>query len=281
LNVRLSARQRAAVKRAAARIGVLEAMYNLRRRLRDARESGTEQDDLPPPKLRSLVGGTPDSAWFLAAGRSAATTLRAAAAERGFDLDDPAVEVLDFGCGCGRTSRHWRRPIHGTDIHPELVAWCREHLPGDYAVNDPEPPTAYPDAFFDAVYAVSVFTHLTEERQRRWLDEFARIIRPGGLLLLTTHGDQLAAEALTDAEVRDYRSGRIVVCYSRQEGSNLCSAYHPAGSLARLASCFDVVDRLVEELDRHDIHVLVRRPPTAPAEDELDARALAGDRGEQ
>lgn len=51
------------------------------------------------------------------------------------------------------------------------------------------------------------------------------------LLLLTNHGDRLADEneALTDAERSAYRSGRIVVCYPRQEGSNVCVAYHPAG----------------------------------------------------
>jgi SAM-dependent methyltransferase len=271
LIVRLSPRQRAAVKRAAERIGVLDTLYNVRR-WRDARTAGTdvEGNDLPPPSLRSLVGGTPDAAQFVAAGRSSAAALYAAAIEKGFDFDDASVEILDFGCGCGRTSRHWRRPIYGTDIRPELVAWCQQHLPGVYGVNDPEPPTLYSNASFDVVYAVSVFTHLTEERQQRWLAEFARIIRNGGLLLLTTHGDRLAAEneALTDAELRTFRAGRIVVCYPRQEGSNVCVAYHPAGSLARLTDDFDVADRIPEALHRHDIHVLVRRTKGAAAPQE-------------
>lgn len=261
--MRPSPRQRAGLKRAAEWIGVLNTLYSIRGRWRDARATGTEDDDLPPPRLRSLVAGTPDGAWFLASGRSSAAALSAAARRRGADLDDPSVELLDFGCGCGRTSRHWKRPIHGTDVHPELVAWCQRHLPGVYAVNDPEPPTLYPAFAFDVVYAVSVFTHLTVERQRRWLAEFARIIRPGGLLLLTTHGDRLAADALSSSELRDYRAGRVVVCYSQQEGTNLCAAYHPTGALARLTDDFDVVDRLVEGLDHHDIHVLVRRTNSA------------------
>jgi SAM-dependent methyltransferase len=267
LIVRLSPKQRAAVKRAAERVGALEVMYGVRGRWRDARAGSDEDGNLPPPRLRSLVGGTPNAAWFVAAGRSSASALRAAALRRGFDLDDPAVTVLDFGCGCGRTSRHWRRPIHGTDIRPELVAWCQQNLPGEYTVNAPEPPTPYPDSSFDVVYAVSVFTHLTLDRQRRWLAEFARIIRPGGVLLLTTHGDRLAAEALSEAELREYHSGRIVVCYPRQEGSNLCGAYHPADSLARLTDDFEVVERLVETLDRHDLHVLVRRVAGGARED--------------
>lgn len=263
--MRLSPARRAQLKRAAERIGVLGTLYSVRMRWGDLRARADECNDLPPPRLRSLVGGSPDGAWFIAAGRSCADALRAAAIEKGFDLDDPSLTVLDFGCGCGRTSRHWGRPIHGTDIRPELVAWCQEHLPGVYTVNDPEPPTRYSDSSFDVVYAVSVFTHITVDRQREWLAEFARIIRPGGLLLLTTHGARLAAQALSDAELSGYRSGRIVVCYPRQEGSNLCASYHPIGSLARLTDDFDVVDRLDEALQRHDLYVLVRRPAGADA----------------
>lgn len=122
-----------------------------------------------------------------------------------------------------------------------------------------EPPTTYPDSLFDVVYAVSVFTHLTEDRQLSWLAEFARIIRPCGLLLLTTHGDRLAAEALSDSELQDYLDGRIVVCYPRQQGSNLCASYHPTGALGRLSSDFDVAERREEALPRQDLHVLVRR----------------------
>lgn len=247
----------------AERVGALNVLYSARQRWRDWRAPQAEDDDdLPPPKLRSLVGGSPDKDWFLAAGSASASALRAAAGESGFDLDDPSVTVLDFGCGCGRTSRHWPRPIHGSDVQAELVEWCQQHLPGTYAVNDPEPPTDYPDSLFDVVYAVSVFTHLTEERQHRWLVELARIIRPGGLLLLTTHGDELAAEALRDGELRAYEDGQIVVCYRRHEGANLCASYHPRGSLARLADNFEVVDRREEALHRHDIHVLVRCSPT-------------------
>jgi len=251
---------------------VLGPLYRARGRWVAARAPGGGSADIPPARLRFLVAGSPDSESFLAAGRACAAALKAAALARGFDLDDSSVDVLDFGCGCGRTSRQWQRPIHGTDIRSELVAWCQQHLSGSYAVNDPEPPTRYPDSSFDVVYAVSVFTHLTVDSQRRWLAEFARVIRTGGLLLLTTHGDRLAAEneALSDSELRDYRDGQIVVCYPHQEGSNVCVAYHPPGSLAALTGDFDLVDHHVEALHgsdihvpepgSHDIQVFIRRP---------------------
>ena len=43
-------------------------------------------------------------------------------------------------------------------------------------------------AFFDAVYAISIWSHFAEGAALRWLDEMHRLIRPGGHLVLTSHG---------------------------------------------------------------------------------------------
>lgn len=57
------------------------------------------------------------------------------------------------------------------------------------AVNAASPPTSYPDDFFDCVVAISVFTHLDEKMQFVWLAELQRITKPGGMLLLSVHGN--------------------------------------------------------------------------------------------
>lgn len=60
------------------------------------------------------------------------------------------------------------------------------------------PPLAFRDNEFDPIYGVSVFTHLPADWQKRWLPQFARILPPGGILLLTVHGER-AWRQLDDA----------------------------------------------------------------------------------
>ena len=57
------------------------------------------------------------------------------------------------------------------------------------AVNDADPPLPYPEGAFDLVFGHSVFTHFDEPRQNAWLSELQRVISPGGLPVLSTHGE--------------------------------------------------------------------------------------------
>lgn len=101
--------------------------------------------------------------------------------------------VLDWGCGCGRVSRYASSgagsgDFFGCDIDEENVAWCSANLKGSYHRSSMYPPLPFPDATFDLVYGISVFTHLREKLQDAWLEELRRVIRPGGLLCVTVHG---------------------------------------------------------------------------------------------
>jgi SAM-dependent methyltransferase len=43
----------------------------------------------------------------------------------------------------------------------------------------------------DLVFSVSVFSHLSGPAAAAWLADLARILRPGGILVATTHGDNV------------------------------------------------------------------------------------------
>lgn len=156
---------------------------------------GTGGLPLPPAKLRYRVGGSLEREVFLAIGRQCADDLRALARLAGKELDTCGGPVLDFACGCGRVIRHFKDHApdaawFGSDIDPEAIAWCRDNLGAvaRFGTNGFQPPTSFAADTFEIVYSVSLFTHLDEQDQFRWLRELERILKPGGILIASTHG---------------------------------------------------------------------------------------------
>ena len=101
--------------------------------------------------------------------------------------------ILEFGCGYGRLTRHLftlapQAEIFGCDVSARDIAFCRRAYPqGRFTVNQPTPPLHLPDAQCDFIFSYSVFTHLSEENHKHWLQELARILRPDGVMVHTTH----------------------------------------------------------------------------------------------
>jgi SAM-dependent methyltransferase len=195
-------------------------------------------------------------------------TIVSAAARHGVPV--PRMRrVLEFGCGSGRVLRHWQHvrgpQIHGTDYNPALADWCDAHLPfATIGRNQLDPPLPYADASFDLVYAISVFTHLKESLQHAWMAELRRVLVPGGLLIMTTHGSSLR-QMLTTDECAAFDEGALVVRYEETSGMNLCSAYHPESFVRNtLASGFAVRELMPSgqrELIGQDVYVLEKLPP--------------------
>jgi SAM-dependent methyltransferase len=102
--------------------------------------------------------------------------------------------VLDFGCGAGRTLRHFldeaaHAEIWGADIDSPSIEWLQANLcpPLHVLRNDEAPPLALEPASFDLIWALSVFTHLTDQSSA-WLAELHRLLKPDGLLVATYMG---------------------------------------------------------------------------------------------
>lgn len=98
--------------------------------------------------------------------------------------------VLDFGCGSGYgTALIARSALHaiGVDVAADAVAFADAHhrsanLAFQCVVADGALP--FPDAAFDTVLSFQVFEHVEDEQ--RYLREVARVLAPGGTLLLVT-----------------------------------------------------------------------------------------------
>ncbi|WP_245238563.1 class I SAM-dependent methyltransferase [Methylobacterium platani] len=108
------------------------------------------------------------------------------------------IEILDWGCGHGRIARHFvqnwpEARITGADIDAENAGWCARHLDGRFVTVPLLPPTGLPAASFDGIFGVSVMTHLTAEAQDAWLAEIARLLKPGGVALITFSGPAATA----------------------------------------------------------------------------------------
>lgn len=238
------------------RLGLLRPAYRAYETLGVLRAAGrtapAAEDGLPvpPPRLIVRVAGTADVGWFLDSGRLAAESVRDALARHGCRLEELGA-LLDFGCGCGRVTRRWagldRTAVNGADANERAIAWCRANLPfARFVSNGLAPPLDHADESFDLVYALSVFTHLPDDLQHAWARELARLLRPGGFLLLTTHGERYR-ERLTPAERAAFDAGRVVVRWPEGAGTNLCSVFHPRAYVEeRLAAGLDVVEFVPE-----------------------------------
>ena len=133
--------------------------------------------------------------------------------------------ILDFGCGWGRITRFFLKDLNptgiwGVDCIPSIIESCQQTNQWcNFQTVAPMPPTTFPDNMFDVIYSYSVFSHLSEDIHQKWLAEFERILKPGGLLIATTRGREFIKYC-----------GRV-----REQEGNLSTA---SSHLAGLASSF-------------------------------------------
>ena len=225
---------------------------------------------MPGDDRIARVAGPIGAAHFRALGCNALHTLRASAARHGVDLDN-AGDVLDWGVGCGRTERFWQGSARlvGCDIDGDNIEWCRANLPGRFETIASDPPTPWPDASFDAIFGVSVISHLTDASRHAWYGELRRLARPGALIMLSLLGDHAIAKAginaRTLAEIDERGS-----CFLASEeaidkllGSRQIygTTYQSSAAAVAEATCwFDVLEHVSGGMNNHqDLLVLRRR----------------------
>lgn len=180
---------------------------------------------------------------------------------------DPASlsSVLEMGVGLGRLLRHWSpfpAALYGCDITPPVVEFCRSVLGGraEIARNGEDPPLPYESAQFDFAYANSVFTHIREEKIEGWISELARVVRPGGLAIVSIFDPNVHLAHLSERELDralqdsggSYTWGNDTVRESFRHASD---ALHRA----QWSASFEVLEIRTHFKDQR--HLILRRYP--------------------
>lgn len=102
--------------------------------------------------------------------------------------------LLDFGCGWGRILRPFMRDInpaniYGAEPHQGRIIEARSHNPYvNFIQSNYLPRLPLADCTVDYIVAWSVFSHVDEFSTGKWFKEFNRILRPGGIVAVTTQG---------------------------------------------------------------------------------------------
>ena len=118
--------------------------------------------------------------------------------------------VLDLGCGCGKLARFFclnpGLTYVGIDLFAPSIRWCRRafapfsdrfdfiHFDGQSDIYNPtgkikssEYVLPLEDSEMDMTICASLFTHLFEADARHYLEEIARITKPGGQAIVSIH----------------------------------------------------------------------------------------------
>lgn len=236
------------------------------------RRTATDTLPVPPDGLRSGYDGSDIN--YLSRGRSVARNiLEIIERNGGFNSDGPR-DILEWGCSSGRVLRHFldltpNANCWGCDIDDWTINWAAGHLspPLRFFRSTTSPSLPIESNSFDLVYAISVFTHLSDHFDA-WLMELRRILRPGGYLFASINDEHVwqrlsrnPNDSLAERCPRlDFSRPLEVDFITHGLGPHAQSFWHAQGVRRRWSFAFDVLEITPGCVDGGQTGVLLRKP---------------------
>lgn len=118
---------------------------------------------------------------------------------RSCGLGIPTGKALDFGCGVGRLTQalaDYFEEVYGVDIAPSMIELAKKYnRQGNkckYFLNGTDNLGLFPTHSFAFVYSKITLQHIAPEYSKKYIKEFLRLLKPGGLLLFQLPGEPSA-----------------------------------------------------------------------------------------
>lgn len=137
---------------------------------------------------------------------------------------EPNAALLDVGCGTGALLRelatsHPQARLAGIDPSPEMLAIARQRVPSAVELKTGwAEQIPFEEGMFDALVSCNVFHYV--RRPRVALGEMARVLKPGGCLVITDWCDDYLACRICEVFLRRFNGAHFRV-YGKQECARL------------------------------------------------------------
>jgi len=186
---------------------------------------GVEMPRFPHGSIqRAFVGGADEQALYIARNFHDYATQWCTAL--GHPLR-PDSSVLDFGSSWGRVIRFFWHEVkaenlYGVDVDFDAVATCRNlGVPGNFSVIKPDGALPYPGPMMDMIFSVSVFTHLSLKSADHWMAELHRVMKSGGVLVMTVESRKFLEQVASLPANPDSLRQQLVLRYKDRIGDML------------------------------------------------------------